>query len=84
MTPTAPPFPSRVNTGSEEFARNRRDMLALVEQLRTSMERAAALSEKALPRFQKRGQLLPRERLSRVLDAGAPFLELNNMAGSLV
>lgn len=81
---TPAPFTSRVNPSSEDFSRNRENMLALVEQLRAALERATALSNKALPRFQKRGQLLPRERLSRLLDAGSPFLELNNMAGYLV
>jgi geranyl-CoA carboxylase beta subunit len=84
MTTSPAAFHSRINTGSEEFARNRADMQALVDQLSEVLSRAAALSDKALPRFQKRGQLLPRERLSRLLDPGSPFLEINNMAGFLV
>ncbi|MFP3944406.1 MAG: acyl-CoA carboxylase subunit beta, partial [Alphaproteobacteria bacterium] len=34
-------------------------------------------------RFEKRGQILPRDRLTRLLDPGAPFLEIGNMAGYL-
>ncbi|MDJ0879347.1 MAG: carboxyl transferase domain-containing protein [Halieaceae bacterium] len=84
MSTLPPPFHSRVNPASDDFAKNREDMLGLVSQLDDVLGRAAALSDKALPRFQKRGQLLPRERLSRLLDPGSPFLELNNMAGFLV
>jgi geranyl-CoA carboxylase beta subunit len=48
------------------------------------LDRARALSEAARPRFDKRGQLLPRDRLAALLDAGSPFLEIGNMAGYLV
>ena len=84
MTHSPPAFHSRINTGSEEFAKNRADMQVLVDRLHEVLARAADLSDKALPRFRKRGQLLPRERLGRVLDPGSPFLEINNMAGFLV
>ena len=78
-----PLYHSTVNTGSEEFQRNRLDMLQRVEQMREILGRAATLSDRSRPKFEKRGQLLPRERLSRVLDHGMPFLELLNMAGFL-
>jgi geranyl-CoA carboxylase beta subunit len=84
MTNAPPAFHSRINSGAEEFAKNQADMQVLVDRLSETLERAAALSDKALPRFEKRGQLLPRERLQRLLDPGSPFLELNNMAGYLV
>jgi hypothetical protein len=32
-------------------------------------------------KFAKRGQLLPRDRVARLLDRGAPFLELSTLAG---
>ena len=79
-----PQFLSRVNTSSEAFRKNREDMLASIGTLRDALDRAAALSEKSSPRFEKRGQLLPRERLARILDPGMPFLELLNMAGFTV
>ena len=59
-------------------------MLALVERLRELEARTVAASAKSKPLFDKRGQLLPRERLARLLDAGAPWLELSSMAGWLV
>ncbi|PID55104.1 MAG: acetyl-CoA carboxylase carboxyltransferase subunit [Gammaproteobacteria bacterium] len=76
-------FQSRINTSSAEFKQQRDDMLVLVNKMNTLCQRTAALSDKALPRFERRGQLLPRERLNRLLDPGMPFLELHNMAGYL-
>ncbi|MFZ3209609.1 MAG: carboxyl transferase domain-containing protein [Geobacteraceae bacterium] len=84
MNSSVSPFKSCVITSSEEFAKNREDQLALVDRLNELLARIAALSDNALPKFQKRGQLLPRERLNRLLDPGSLFLELNNMAGYLI
>ena len=77
-------FESSLNTASEDFARNRADMLALVDELDALRERAQALSEKRRPRFEERGQLTPRERLQRLLDPGMPFVELYGLANYLV
>ena len=77
-------YQTRVNPNSDDFARNRADMLALIDQLRALEGRAAALSERRRPRFEERGQLTPRERLNRLLDPGMPFLELYNLANYLV
>jgi geranyl-CoA carboxylase beta subunit len=76
-----PRIVSRVDTGSEEFAKRRAGMLALVDELRALEARTVAASARAAPLFEKRGQLLPRERLARLLDAGAPWLELSTLAG---
>lgn len=59
-------------------------MLALTEKLSELNARAPALSASKKPRFEKRGQLLPRERLARLLDPGLPFLEIGNLAGYLL
>ncbi len=77
-------FTSRISTTSETFNQNRTDMTGLVTRLREYEARAEALSEKRRPRFEKRGQLTPRERLKRLLDPGMPFVELYNMANFLV
>ena len=76
-------FHSQLTTTSTEFVVNRQAMLALVEQTRQLEQRAAAASEKSKGRFEKRGQILPRERVARLLDPGAPFMEIGNMAGFL-
>jgi geranyl-CoA carboxylase beta subunit len=66
------------------LAQQRRDaMLARIAQLRALEERAAAASAKSRPVFEKRGQLLPRERVALLLDAGAPYLPLCSLAGHL-
>ena len=77
-------YRSRIDPSSERFVVNRKEMLALVEKLRNLETRAHDLSERRRPRFEERGQLTPRERLSGLLDPGLPFLELYNMANYLV
>jgi geranyl-CoA carboxylase beta subunit len=67
-----------------ELASQRRDaMLERIAQLRAIEERAAAASAKSKPVFDKRGQLLPRERVALLLDAGTPYLPLCSLAGFL-
>ncbi|GAB2472415.1 acyl-CoA carboxylase subunit beta [Comamonas humi] len=75
------PFDSRIHTAAEAFQAQRAEMLALVDQLRILENRAALASAKAAPSFAKRGALLPRERVARLLDPGEPFLPLCNLAG---
>ncbi|MGM0585550.1 MAG: acyl-CoA carboxylase subunit beta [Pseudomonadota bacterium] len=75
---------STLDPRSESFARNRREMLELVEQTHALKARAAAASEKRRARFEERGQLTPRERLARLLDPGMPFLELFGLANYMV
>jgi geranyl-CoA carboxylase beta subunit len=76
-----PAIQSKLDPSSEAFQGNRQRMLELVTQLRGLEERTRKKSEEAKPLFDKRGQLLPRERIARLLDAGAPWLELSSMAG---
>ncbi len=78
-----PVIESKVDPSSTGFAERRAGMLALVERLRALEARTAATSAKAKPLFDRRGQLLPRERIARLLDAGAPWLELSSLAGWL-
>ncbi|MEB0055929.1 acyl-CoA carboxylase subunit beta [Variovorax sp. LG9.2] len=70
-----------VSPGSEAFEANRSGMLALLERVRGYERRSIATSEKSRERFEKRGQLLPRERLSLLLDPGTSFLEIGSLAG---
>src|SRR5262245_55691222 len=56
-------------------------MLAGVKELRALQARARDTSARSGPRFERRGQLLPRQRLALLLDAGAPFLDLCSLAG---
>ena len=54
-------FQSKLNPESESFQANRKEMLALVDDLREIESRATSLSERRRPRFEQRGQLTPRE-----------------------
>jgi geranyl-CoA carboxylase beta subunit len=72
---------SRIDPSSEASAVNRAHMQQLLAQLRATEERTRAKSSQAGPRFAKRGQLLPRDRVNLLLDPGAPFLELSTLAG---
>ena len=76
-----PVIQSAVDPRGEEFKRNRGEMLGLVEEFRGLEARVREHSSSKAAKFQKRGQLLPRERLARLLDRGAPFLELQTLAG---
>ncbi len=77
MTPLA----STVDVGSEAFARNagfNRDCArALREQVRITAQGGPAASRE---RHLARGKLLARDRVERLLDPGAPFLELGQLA----
>ena len=77
-------FQSLSGPASPTYAKNRSEMLALVDKMRMLEDRAEALSEARRPVFDKRGQLSPRERLQALLDPGLPVLELYNMANYLV
>ncbi|WP_144107096.1 acyl-CoA carboxylase subunit beta [Paraburkholderia sp. BCC1886] len=74
-------FESRVATASESFEQNRQSMLALLARLRSIEAATREVSDAAGPRFRKRGQLLPSERLAMLLDRNSPFLELSTIAG---
>jgi geranyl-CoA carboxylase beta subunit len=75
------PIASKINTASDLYKANREGMLALVAELRAVEARTRETSAQAKPLFDKRGQILPHERVSRLLDPGAPFLELSSLAG---
>ena len=79
-----PVFQTVLAARDEAFAGNREHMLALLGELGALQARTEAASAKSGPRFAKRGQLLPRERLGLLLDAGAPFLQLSTLAGYLL
>jgi 3-methylcrotonyl-CoA carboxylase beta subunit len=77
---------TRVDPNSEEARANAAAMRALVAELRARTnalsERGAAGDERSIARHRKRGKLLVRERIDRLLDPGAPFLELSPLAAN--
>jgi len=74
-------FTSNWNAASATAQERRAHMLARIAQFRALEQRSAEASARAAPRFAKRGQLLPRERVALLLDAGAPWLPLATLAG---
>ncbi|WP_163271648.1 carboxyl transferase domain-containing protein [Chelativorans alearense] len=72
---------SQLSPASDAFKSNAARMKALVAEM---AEKAATIerggSQEARARHTARGKLLPRERLARLLDVGAPFLEIGQFA----
>ena len=76
-----PILPARPPARDAMFARRRERMLALIDEAAAASAEAEAASARARPLFERRGQLLPRERLGALLDPGAPWFELSPLAG---
>ena len=76
-------FESSWNAGSAQAQARRAHMLERIDHWRALEQRTAEKSGRAGPRFAKRGQLLPRERVALLLDRGAPWLPLASLAGYL-
>jgi 3-methylcrotonyl-CoA carboxylase beta subunit len=70
-----------LDAGSAGFAANAAVNRALVDELRGRAARTAlGGSEESRKRHVSRGKLLPRDRVMRLLDPGAPFLEVGALA----
>ncbi|HEY3796958.1 MAG TPA: carboxyl transferase domain-containing protein [Caulobacteraceae bacterium] len=77
-----PKLPTAVDPKSETFARNAAVNRALAAELRGRVAEAALGGPDASrKRHVERGKLLPRHRVERLLDVGAPFLEVGQLAG---
>ena len=76
-----PVIQSGIDVHGAGFAQNREAMLAAIAGFREVEQKVLDKAFEAKAKFERRGQLLPRERLNLLLDAGAPFLELCSLAG---
>jgi geranyl-CoA carboxylase beta subunit len=74
-------FQSAWNAQGAVALQRREAMLARIAALRALEERASLASARSKPVFDKRGQLLPRERVALLLDPGAQYLPLCSLAG---
>jgi len=74
-------FNSQLDEQSDSFKQNAELMHSAVSEFRDIETRVIQLAEEKAPRYIKRGLLPPRERLSRLLDPGGPFLELSTLCG---
>ncbi|NKB62391.1 MAG: methylcrotonoyl-CoA carboxylase [Gammaproteobacteria bacterium] len=77
-----PILQSAVVPDSREFGVNAAAMEPVVDDLRTKIFGIAlGGNEKARQKHLERGKLLPRQRISQLLDTGSPFLEFSQFAG---
>lgn len=76
-----PALRSKINPRSSAFAANAQRMGDLLAEVQRLEAMVIAESESKRDKFEKRKQLLPRERVARLLDRGTPFLELSRLAG---
>jgi 3-methylcrotonyl-CoA carboxylase beta subunit len=73
---------TQVDSRSSEFRANADAMRTLVEDLRAkAAEVELGGGETAREKHAARGKLLPRDRVAQLLDPGAPFLEIGQLAG---
>ncbi len=78
-----PKIKSAVATASDAFRANAAAMSAVVADLQARRAEAAVGGpEKLRERHIARGKLLPRDRVSTLLDPGSPFLELSQLAAN--
>lgn len=76
-----PKIVTKLSPNSQGFKENAAAMDVLVQDLHNvACKIIAGGSAKAQARHIKRGKLLPRARIDRLLDAGAPFLEIGQFA----
>ncbi|MCG8446815.1 MAG: methylcrotonoyl-CoA carboxylase, partial [Hyphomicrobiales bacterium] len=76
-----PRIESKARIGSEEFEKNARANRKLAEELTELHAKVAeGGSERARKKHLSRGKLLPRDRIRKLVDRGAPFLEIGQLA----
>ncbi|WP_199101329.1 carboxyl transferase domain-containing protein [Aquitalea sp. ASV11] len=76
-----PVIESKLSPRAPDFQANADKMRALVDDLKQKVATAAlGGGDKARDKHTARGKLLPRERINLLLDPGAPFLELSQLA----
>jgi geranyl-CoA carboxylase beta subunit len=76
-----PPLVSQLHPNSDAFRAHAACMAARLAEVRALEARVVAESQRKRARFEARGQLLPRERVARLLDRDSDFLELSSLAG---
>ncbi len=76
-----PVLGSALDTRSAAFAANAAAMEEKLAEVRRLEQAVRDNSASKRELFEKRGQILPRERVERLLDRGTPFLEIGSLAG---
>jgi 3-methylcrotonyl-CoA carboxylase beta subunit len=76
-----PIIKSKIKTDSQDFAQNDKANRQLADELRGVLAKIAeGGSERARKKHLSRGKLLPRDRIRSLVDRGAPFLEVGQLA----
>jgi geranyl-CoA carboxylase beta subunit len=76
-----PRLHSQIDPRSAAFVANAERMAQRLAEVRALEAKVVAESTSKRAKFEARGQLLPRERVARLIDRGSEFLELSPLAG---
>lgn len=79
-----PILETEIDVNGDAFRTNADYMADYVRRVRQVEENQLATEEAYRPTAEKKGKLLPRERLALLLDPGAPFLEISSIAGYMM
>lgn len=72
---------ARIDGRSPDFEANKEHNLGLLNELKEKLSRVQlGGGEASVERHRKRGKLLPRERIEKIIDEGSAFLELSALA----
>jgi geranyl-CoA carboxylase beta subunit len=72
---------SEIAVGSEQYNSNREALIKSLSELRDIQQGVINKSYAAKPKFDKKGKLLPHERVRLLLDVDSPFVELCGLVG---
>ena len=72
---------SEIAVGSEQYQQNREALLNQIAEVRAVQQKSIDKSYAAKPKFDKKGKILPHERVRLLLDADSPFVELCGLVG---
>src|SRR5689334_13164097 len=76
-----PTLNTQLDAQSQAFKANAQRMAERLAEVQGLQAQVVAESESKRDKFEQRGQLLPRERVARLIDRGSVFLELSPLAG---
>jgi len=72
---------SEIAVGSEQYQKNKEALLAQLSEVRAIQQKSIDKSYAAKPKFDKKGKILPHERVRLLLDADSSFIELCGLVG---
>ena len=76
-----PVIESKIMINTKAFKKNAEEHIELIDEFRLLEKKVSDNSSRAKPKFDKRNQLLPRERVKRLLDPGSYYLPISSLAG---